>query len=104
LTDEFVKCRTVGHTWDEIPDDGLGQQLFKGSKSTQMVVFRCTTCTMRRYEVWSLVTGDLVDRRYFTPEGYRLAKGSGANRRVMRKEYIDRTRGVTWSAQRKKAS
>jgi hypothetical protein len=102
LLDEFVKCRTVGHNWNEIPDDGNGPGFFTRSRSTETVLWRCATCTARRYDVYSLVTGDLVDRRMVYPRDYHLPPKSGATRKLMRKEYIERTRGRAWSRQRRK--
>ena len=102
LIDDFVKCRTVGHNWDEINDDALGPGFFVSSNSTETVLWRCVVCTSKRYDVYSLVTGDLVDRRMVYPRDYHLPPKSGANRKLMRKEYIERTRGKTWGGARKR--
>jgi len=91
LTDKFVQCRTLGHSWETIPYDGGGLSFYRTSRSVVNVLFRCTVCTGQRYETWSKVTGDLVDsRKYVMPTGYNLPKEAKGNRKNMRKESLER--------------
>ena len=91
LKDEFVQCRTLGHSWEPIPYDGEGLSFYRTSQSVVNLLFRCTLCRMKRYETWSKVTGDLVDnRKYVQPDGYALTKRANATRKNMRKESLQR--------------
>ena len=93
LTDlpfEYVQCRLLIHAWDEIPMDDLGPKKWRYSqRSTAIFLFRCVRCGTKRYDVYSRVTGDLIDRAYRAPEGYALPKGRG-RKVLVRKEYIRR--------------
>lgn len=87
---EWIECRTLLHAWEEIPYDGLAPQRWRqATRSTIVLQFRCLRCGTIRYDVWSRVTGDLVERTYHTPEGYALPKGKG-RKVLVRKEYLNR--------------
>jgi len=90
LATEYIECRALLHAWDEIPYDGDGPRAWKPTRSVAILLFRCVRCGTKRYDIWSNVTGDLVDRAYRTPEGYSLPKGYG--RKVyVRKAYLQET-------------
>lgn len=91
LNSEYVECRALLHAWEEIPYDGLAPQRWRttSQRSTTILLFRCTRCPMKRYDVWSNVTGDLIERAYRQPEGYGLPKGKG-KKVLVRKEYLNR--------------
>jgi hypothetical protein len=101
LKDEYVRCRTLLHSWEETDEaDGIVLQVaFTGSRSVERINFKCTRCDALRLEGWSRVTGDLLWRAYRLPEGYRLTKNAGATRKRMRREFIERRRStVKWEA------
>jgi len=64
---EFVRCRTFGHAWDEVPvmePDTYGRPQFW---------LRCTRCTAERHDVVNPSSGWLEGRTYLYPEEYSLA-------------------------------
>jgi hypothetical protein len=86
----YVQCRALLHAWEELPYDGEAPHRWRNAtRSTAVLLFRCTRCGTKRYDVWSRVTGDLVERAYRTPEGYSLPKGKG-RKVLVRKEYLSR--------------
>lgn len=90
LNDEYVECRTLLHAWEEIPYDGNAPHRWRvATRSTTILAFRCLRCSTLRYDVWSNVTGDLIERTYHTPTGYALPKGHG-RKVLVRKEYLNR--------------
>lgn len=90
LNGEYVQCRALLHAWDEIPYDGNAPERWRSAtRSTTVLLFRCLCCSTLRYDVWSNVTGDLVERAYRTPQGYSLPKGKG-KKVFVRKEYLTR--------------
>jgi hypothetical protein len=95
LERQWVECRTLLHAWEQIPYDGEAPRRWRtATRSTTILLFRCLRCGTMRYDVWSNVTGDLVERAYRTPEGYSLPKGAGA-KVLVRKEYLRRQREAT---------
>ena len=91
---QWIECRTLLHAWENIPyDGGAPRRWATATRSTTIMQFRCLRCGTLRYDVWSNVTGDLVERAYRTPEGYSLPKGEGA-KVLVRKEYLRRARQV----------
>lgn len=102
LTLQMVECRTLLHAWEQIPNDGLAPARWRTTtRSTTILLFRCLRCGTKRYDVWSNVTGDLIERAYRTPEGYSLPKGAGA-KVLVRKEYLRRQRQPTQRQQPKR--
>jgi len=92
LKPQWVECRALLHSWEEIPYDGEAPHRWrKATRSTAILLFRCTRCGTKRYDVWSRVTGDLIERAYRTPEGYSLPKGRG-RKVLVRKEYLTRSK------------
>jgi hypothetical protein len=62
---QFVRCRTIGHSWDDIPADP--------SPDGFQMWLRCVSCGMVRKDTIGRHTGYLIGRRYEAPEGYSLA-------------------------------
>lgn len=63
---EYVRCRTFGHAWDEVPvmvPDAYGRPQFW---------LRCTRCTTERHDVVNGGSGWLEAREYVYPEEYSL--------------------------------
>jgi hypothetical protein len=88
LQTEYVVCRTLLHSWDQIDDDGDHKW---SQRYIERKLFRCERCTMRKYEAWVRLTGDKLNSAYKAPPGYKLLKGEG-KRVLMRKEYMARER------------
>jgi hypothetical protein len=84
----YISCRTLGHAWDEVQDDGGARRLFKASvKTIVRKKFRCVRCKMARYEAWSKVTGDLLFRDYRIPNDYSIKQK--VKRNQWRKAYLN---------------
>ena len=89
---QWIECRTLLHAWEQLPyDGGAPKRWAHATRSTTVLEFRCLRCGTLRYDVWSNVTGDLVERAYRTPEGYSLPEGAGA-KVLVRREYLRRQR------------
>lgn len=88
LPDEYVGCR-LNHLWKEVEYDGLGPLTWRPTRSVVTLLFKCPRCKMKRYEAWSAVTGDCVNRVYRQPPDYSLEKGEG-RKVLVRKEYLRR--------------
>lgn len=68
LLDEFLKCKVVGHAWDEfIPHR-------KPPKFGDLMAWLCVRCQTERHDIVSWADGGLVAREYRYPEGYQLAE------------------------------
>jgi hypothetical protein len=67
---EYVKCRTIGHAWDDITGSVAPHQFtfLDGAR----VYFQCIRCTTKREDIWSRVTGDLMARQYTYPADYKI--------------------------------
>lgn len=90
---DYLKCRTVGHSWDDITGTWRPKvQYIRGTRMT----FRCERCTMERYEVWSNASGELIYRAYVAPDGYAMSKDEIPEgmtmRQLMRVEWAARER------------
>lgn len=66
LQDTFVWCRTYGHSWDEFHPDRT-PHTFK-----HYTALRCTRCATKRFD-YEGALGEIIDRGYEYPEGYKLA-------------------------------
>lgn len=87
LPDQFLKCRTFGHSWDEIPEtlaDEAYMQLFRW-----YMVARCVSCGTERYEGIQ-ADGRVGQRSYKYPDRYSLS--FTLKRQDARLEYLTRTR------------
>lgn len=97
----YIECRALLHAWDELPYDGEAPYRWRAAtRSTVVLLFRCERCGTKRYDVWSKVTGDLVERAYRTPEGYALPKGKG-RKVLVRKAYLNRIERPSSNGKRK---
>lgn len=69
LTDDFVLCRTIGHSWDDVT--GLvDRERVTGAWSLSL---RCIRCTTERHDLVNY-QGEVVERRYIYAEGYTRLK------------------------------
>ena len=91
ITDAAVECRALLHAWDEIPYDGNAPSRWRpNTRSTEILLFRCLrNCGVHRYDVWSNVTGELIERIYRYPDNYKVGKGR-ARKVLVRREYLER--------------
>jgi len=65
---EYVRCRTFGHAWEEVPvmeGDAWGRPQFW---------LRCVRCSTERHDVIDAGSGSLEGRAYQYPEEYRLGR------------------------------
>jgi hypothetical protein len=83
LTNEFVICRTIGHSWDENPNAEVDTMF----PTEFLFALRCVRCTTERFD-FSNVTGQLIQRYYRYPEKYHTVK---TTREVFRAEMLSRS-------------
>ena len=68
LLDDYVICRTLGHSWDEHPTPEVDSDLWRGAKAAMFL--RCTRCHTERFDY--LDGSFAVSYRYYRyPEKYR---------------------------------
>lgn len=48
LRDEYVMCRSIGHSWDENPTAEVNSDLFRAAQAC--LALRCTRCTTDRFD------------------------------------------------------
>lgn len=86
---DYVKCRGYGHAWDWVSDESLVRDSRK-KVIEYTEVLRCLRCDTHRYDQVTLLTHDLVKRRYARPVEYDLAKPGRTLRREVLKEFANR--------------
>ena len=87
LTDEFVICRTIGHSWDKNPNGIVNSAFFRVSSGVLML--RCTRCTTERYDY--IGHDNTVFQRYYRyPQHYTTIPGQGT-RPNLRGEMVRRS-------------
>jgi hypothetical protein len=87
LPDQYLRCRTFGHAWEEIPTtlaDPAYMQLWRWYMTA-----RCTSCATERYEGIAN-DGSIGQRSYKYPDRYSLS--FTLKRADARLEYLGRTR------------
>jgi hypothetical protein len=97
LQDEYVKCRTIGHAWDDHPGAEFSPARWRAA--TGAMGLRCTRCKTVRLDY---IAKDMsVEHDYDYPPGYHLAPGVGRRpnlraelfrRSLLVKRYRDRGR------------
>jgi hypothetical protein len=73
LKEEFVKCRSWGHEWDQF------MPLRRKAAWGTLLSLRCSRCTMERHDTIDY-KGDVTAREYKAPEGYKLTGKSRGDR------------------------
>jgi hypothetical protein len=74
---QFVRCNTLGHAWFDYDDSSWSPSF------GDPLVLRCERCgTERRDVIGSL--GQLIQRHYNYPEGYRYGRGERPSRSEFR--------------------
>lgn len=67
LDSNLLRCRTLGHAWDDFVPQGMKRAAF-GTRLS----FRCVRCTTIRHDICSWIDGSLVSRSYQYPDVYAL--------------------------------
>jgi hypothetical protein len=72
LTDKFLMCRMLGHSWDDNPNGEVDSEYFRHSKGA--LALRCTRCRTERYDY--LDNSMQVFQRYYKyPKRYTTIPG-----------------------------
>lgn len=79
--DEFLECRHLGHNWDDIP---VTQRPPWGV----YIWYRCTRCTGERHDIINQFSGDLMSRRYYYPDGYKMTRDERPSIEELRKHQL----------------
>lgn len=87
LRNEYVICRTLGHSWDELPNAEFSPELVRTSAAA--LALRCTRCLTERYDYINK-SMDVESRRYVYPPHYTTIPGEGS-RPNLRGELIKRS-------------
>jgi hypothetical protein len=74
LSDNFVVCRTIGHSWDDNPNAEVNSDLWR--QSVGALALRCVRCSTERFDY---VGKDMTvfGRYYRYPDRYRTIPGQG---------------------------
>lgn len=86
LYDDFLVCRTIGHSWDDNPGASF-VTIFNWA-----LPLRCTRCSSERIDYLNLA-GEVMSRRYIYPDGYKVAgtrQGDRVGRLQARQEMMRR--------------
>jgi hypothetical protein len=78
--DEFVRCRTIGHAWDEIPPV---VEVWRDTGGMAALTLRCVRCGSMRHDLVSMSTGNVYGRKYDYEAGYNVAR----DERLTKQEY-----------------
>ena len=82
---EFVRCHTQPHDMGSIPSDGAK----RAPAGCVNVWWRCNYCGTERYDVTEVATMDVVNRRYWWPEGYRTSREEAPDRRTWKATFLE---------------
>ena len=74
LRDEYVVCRTLGHSWDDNPTAEVDSEW--SSFAVGFLALRCTRCTTERLDFIGHDLG-VAYRRYRYPTLYQSVPGEG---------------------------
>jgi hypothetical protein len=89
LTNEYLLCRALGHSWDDNPTAALPQTALTFA-ATGVLCLRCTRCTTQRYDYLN-ASMDVFSRRYIYPSSYRRLRAEQRRRPVLRAEMFGRS-------------
>lgn len=87
LKDEYVLCRTLGHSWDDNPTALVDSQLYRASRG--VLALRCTRCTTERFDYINQ-SFEIGTRYYRYPPLYKSIPGEGT-RPNLRGEMLKRS-------------
>lgn len=74
LRDEYVTCRTIGHSWDDNPNGEVNSDFFKLARG--LLMLRCTRCQTERFDYIGN-NMQIFQRYYRYPPQYRSIPGQG---------------------------
>lgn len=94
---EYVRCRTFGHSWDDIP-------VTEPHPDGHSFWLRCVVCTMVRRDVFDRRYGYLLHRQYDAPDGYSLAGEDVPTRDEFRLRLFDIAQTLSERRERRKAT
>jgi hypothetical protein len=84
--DQFLRCRTYSHAWDEFSPIDLEAPWYGWRLS-----LRCARCGAERHDNISYGTGEVMGRRYIYPDGYQYSDGK-PTKQIFREELFTRLR------------
>lgn len=96
LPDHFLRCRSYGHSWEQIPITLANPEYVKLFHWYD--VLRCVICGTERYDGINEL-GQVGNRSYNYPHGYPLS--FTLSRSEARREMMFRTRGLLKSKSRR---
>ena len=65
---DYYECRHLGHSWDDIP-------VTRRPPFGVYIWLRCDRCTTERHDILpSVRDGKLLSRKYYYPDGYKMAR------------------------------
>lgn len=81
----FQDCRSIGHAWAV----DQAERAPRGLVFTRRLVVHCNRCQMQRVD--SLTSrGDVIQRQYRQPEGYRIRAEETPKRAEFRRAMVER--------------
>jgi hypothetical protein len=89
LTNEFLLCRALGHSWDDNPGAEIPQTPLVAA-STGILALRCTRCRTERWDFLN-VEMEVFSRRYLYPATYRRLPAEQRGRPALRSEMLGRS-------------
>ena len=87
LRNEYVICRSIGHSWDDLPNPEFSPALLIGTAGA--MALRCVRCSTERYDY---IAKDMTvaSRQYKYPLHYTTIPGEGS-RPNLRGELLKRS-------------
>ncbi len=84
LPDEYVRCRGLGHRWDDFAPIDMRAPLFGHRLS-----YRCDRCLTERHDLIARHSGDLLQREYRYPKDYAVSKDERPDAAELRARIAD---------------
>lgn len=93
--DQYIECRVGGkrHAWED--HDGTG---FRRPQFGVALHLQCSRCGTVRRDIVDRFRGDLLQRRYYHPEGYEMAQDERPTTEQVRLAVIKKQREVLKAA------
>ncbi len=85
--DQMLRCRVVGHQWDDFYPTNLSPPAFGWRLS-----LRCARCTTERHDLISFREGDVLAREYRYVDGYQQRRDERLDRPELRMALYERIR------------
>jgi len=85
--DEMLRCRTLGHQWDDFYPTSLAPPSFGWRLS-----LRCARCSTERHDIISHAQGEVLSREYRYVDGYQQGRDERLDRPELRKALYERIR------------